>query len=181
MTNGPSSVVAKEPGADALVVLQLLQNPVGRTIQDVALRSMEGAGFRALDGGRTTINGLDAFVGTYQGTLQNLGQVGVRGAHVLLDRTVFLLAGIAPFDEYTRAEPAFARTINSFKPISRAEAEAIAPNRVDLYTARAGDTWQSIAERQGHVVKPTTLAIMNGHAVTDQPRPGERIKIVVAG
>jgi hypothetical protein len=30
-------------------------------------------------------------------------------------------------------------------------------------------------------VKPTTLAIMNGHAVTDQPRPGERIKIVVAG
>ena len=76
----------------------------------------------------------------------------------------------------------FTTTIHSFKPLSRSEAEGIAPNRVDLYTARAGDTWQSIAERQGgRVVKPATLAIMNGHAVNDQPRPGERIKIVVAG
>ena len=181
VNNGQTQVVAKEPGGRPLLLLQMVDRPVGRTLEDVALRSMASAGLRASSGGTTTLNGLEAFVGTYQGTLQNLGQVGVRGAHVLLDRTVFLLAGIAPFDEYTRAEPAFARTINSFKPISRAEAEAIAPNRVDLYTARAGDTWQSIAERQGHVVKPTTLAIMNGHAVTDQPRPGERIKIVVAG
>jgi predicted Zn-dependent protease len=181
VNNGQTQVVAKEPGGRTLLLLQMVDRPVGRTLEDVALRSMASAGLRANSGGTTTLNGLEAFVGTYQGTLQNLGQVGVRGAHVLLDRTVFLLAGIAPFDQYTRAEPAFTRTINSFKPISRAEAEAVAPNRVDLYTARAGDTWQSIAERQGHVVKPTTLAIMNGHAVTDQPRPGERIKIVVAG
>ena len=86
VTNGSSSMVAKEPGVDALIVLQLLQNPVGRTIQDVALRSMEGAGFRALDGVRSTGG-----------------------------------------------------------------------------------------------VKATTLAIMNGHAVSDQPRPGELLKIVVAG
>jgi hypothetical protein len=31
------------------------------------------------------------------------------------------------------------------------------------------------------VVKASTLAIMNGHAVSDQPRPAERLKIVVAG
>jgi len=31
------------------------------------------------------------------------------------------------------------------------------------------------------VVKASTLAIMNGHAVNDQPRAGERLKIVVAG
>ena len=30
-------------------------------------------------------------------------------------------------------------------------------------------------------MKASTLAIMNGHAVNDQPRPGERLKIVVAG
>ena len=53
--------------------------------------------------------------------------------------------------------------------------------RVD-YTARDGDTWQSIAMREGQeIVKATTLAIMNGHAFGDQPRPGERLKIVVAG
>jgi hypothetical protein len=53
---------------------------------------------------------------------------------------------------------------------------------VTLYTARAGDSWQSIAEHQSRaVVKATTLAIMNGHAVNDQPRPGERLTIVVSG
>jgi len=162
--------------------LQLLEQPAGRTIQEVALRSMESAGFRVLDGGRATINGLDAFAGTYQGTIENLGQVTVRAAHVLHDGKVFMLAGLAPPQLYPRLEPVFSRTINTFRPMTRAEAEAIRPNRVVLYAAREGDSWQSIAERQGKgVVKATTLAIMNGHAVNDQPRPGERLKIVVAG
>jgi len=66
--------------------------------------------------------------------------------------------------------------------MTRDEAEGIRPNHVGLYTARAGDTWQSIAGRSGKgVVKATTLAIMNSHAVNDQPKPGERFKIVVAG
>ena len=55
-------------------------------------------------------------------------------------------------------------------------------HRIDLYTAREGDGWQSIAGRQGNgILKPTTLAIMNGHAVHEQPRPRERLKIVVGG
>jgi predicted Zn-dependent protease len=180
--NGPSQVVAKEPGENVLMLLQVMDQPVGRTIQDVALRSMESAAFRVVDGGRTTINGLDAFVGTYQGAIQDFGQVMARAAHVAHDGKVFFIAGLAPPQVYPRAEPAFARTLNSFRPLTRAEAEAIRPNRVVLYTARDGDSWQSIAERQGKgVVKATTLAIMNGHAVNDQPRPGERLKIVVAG
>ena len=56
------------------------------------------------------------------------------------------------------------------------------PNKVELYTARAGDTWQAIAQCPGKgFVKASTLAIMNDHAVADQPSVGERIKIVVAG
>jgi predicted Zn-dependent protease len=182
VVNSRSQVVAKEPGANVLMLLQLLEQPVGRTIQDVALRSMESAGFRVVDGGRTTINGLDAFVGTYDGALQDLGRVTVRAAHVVHDRKVFLIAGLATPQVYPRLEPAFTKTFNSFRPMTRAEAEGIRPNRVVFYTARDGDSWQSIAEHQGKgVAKATTLAIMNGHAVNDQPRRGERLKIVVAG
>ena len=66
--------------------------------------------------------------------------------------------------------------------MSPAEAEEVRPNRIDLYTAPKGDSWQSIAERVGgSLAKPATLAIMNGHAIDDQPREGERLKIVVAG
>jgi predicted Zn-dependent protease len=182
VVNGPSQVVAKERGANVLMLLQLLEHAAGRTLQEVALRSMEGAGFRVLDGGRATINGLDAFVGTYQGTIQDLGQVTVRAAHIVHGGKPFLIAGLAPPQVYPRLEPVFSRTINAFRPMTRAEAEGIRPNRVALYTAREGDSWQSIAERQGKAaVKATTLAIMNGHAVNDQPRPGERLKIVVPG
>jgi predicted Zn-dependent protease len=182
VTNGTSQVVAKEPSVDAVLFLQLVEQPIGQSIQEIAQRSMAQAGFQILNGGRTTINGLDAFVGTYQGAMQDLGRVGARAAHIAHARNVFIVAGIAPQQIYPRVEPAFDRTINSFRPLTPAEAESIRPNRIDLYTAREGDTWQSIAERQGKgVVKPSTLAIMNGHAVNEQPRPGERLKIVVAG
>ena len=114
--------------------------------------------------------------------MERLGRVTARAAHILHDRSAFLVAGIAPQQKYQRLEPSFIKTLNSFRPMTRADAEGIRPNRIALYTARQGDTWQSIADHQGTgVVKATTLAIMNGHAVSDQPRPGERLKIVVAG
>jgi predicted Zn-dependent protease len=65
--------------------------------------------------------------------------------------------------------------------MSPSEAAAIRPDRIELYTAREGDTWQAIAERAGNIVKPATLAIMNGHPPDDPPRPGERLKLVVIG
>jgi predicted Zn-dependent protease len=78
-------------------------------------------------------------------------------------------------------DSAILSSIRSFKPISAAEAEAIRPNRVDIYVVRQGDSWQSIAERSGGVIKPPTLAIMNGAEPNSQPVVGRRIKIVVAG
>ncbi len=67
------------------------------------------------------------------------------------------------------------------RPLSAAEAEGIRPNRVDIYVVRDGDTWASIAERSGGLVRPATLAIMNNVAPDTAPRPGARIKIVVSG
>ena len=182
VNNGPAQVVAKQPGGNVFALLELVDRPAGRTVEQIALRSMEDAGLRPVEGGRTTINDLESFVGTYEGTLGDLGAVVVRAAHILHGRNLFLIAGIAPTPSYERVQGALMASIRSFRPLTVAEAGNIHPNRIDLYTARAGDTWQSIAERQGKgIVKPTTLAIMNGHAVSDQPRPGERLKIVVAG
>lgn len=182
VTNGTSQVVAKQPGAESVMLLQPLQRPSGRTIEDAALLGMENAGLRPVSGGRTTINGLEAYLGTYAGALQGFGRAEVRAAHIVHERSVYLVAGIAPQQAYDSAEPSFDKAIRSFRPLTRADAENLHPNRIDLYTARAGDTWQGIAERAGKgVVKPTTLAIMNGHAVNDPPRAGERLKIVVAG
>jgi predicted Zn-dependent protease len=50
-----------------------------------------------------------------------------------------------------------------------------------FYTVRDGDSWQSIAARNGNLVRGTTLAIMNNYEVNIQPGTGERIKIVTEG
>jgi predicted Zn-dependent protease len=180
--NGQSQVVAKRPGENVFLILQPVERPAGTAIETVAVRSMEEAGFRAIEGSRTRINGLDSFVATYQGALDDVGRVAVRAAHVVHERDVFMIAGISPTESYERDQSALEASIRSFRPLTTADAENIHPNRIDLYPARAGDTWQSIAERQGKgVVKPAILAIMNGHAVNEQPRAGERLKIVVGG
>jgi predicted Zn-dependent protease len=100
IANGKTQVVAKEPGRDVFVLLQLVQDTRGRSLEDVALRNMRGAGYRALEGGPTTINGLEAHVGTYQGSVRGLGRVHTRAAHITAGRHVYTVAGIAPGDTW---------------------------------------------------------------------------------
>jgi predicted Zn-dependent protease len=142
---------------------------------------MGNAGFRQLNGQRADINGLDAYVGTYQGTMQGLGNVGMVAAHILHDRRVYLLAGLAPANSFERAQHDLTRTLRSFRSLSASEAAQIRPNRIDLLTIRGGDTWQGIAERTGNLIKPSTLAIMNDYDPNTPPRVGDRIKVVVEG
>jgi predicted Zn-dependent protease len=179
--NTARQVAAKAPNADAFMVLQLVQKAQGNNVREVALSSMQGAGFRPVDGQTTTINGLEAFVGVYQGQVEGLGEVGSRAAHIAHDNRVYLLAGLAPSQIFSQADAAFTQTIRSFRPLSAAEAESIHPNRIDLYTVRDGDTWQSIAERSGRVVDAQTLATMNSSQPSTRPTPGARVKIVVGG
>jgi predicted Zn-dependent protease len=175
--NTPQQVVAKAPNADVFVLLQLVQKPQGGNLQDIALNSMRG--FRVVDGQRTTVNGLDAFIGVYQGAIEGLGNVTLRAAHIAHSGQVYMLAGLASAQTFQQADGTFQQTIRSFRPMSAAEAENIHPNRIDLYVVRQGDTWESIAERSRGVVTAQTLSIMNNSQPRERPTPGARIKIVV--
>jgi len=181
IANSPQQVVAKAPGADVFMLLQGVPKPQGRNIQEIALNDMADSGFRTINGARTTINGLEAFVGVYQGQIEELGPVTMRVAHIMHGRDVYVVAGIVAPNAFQQADGAFSASIRSFRPLSAAEAEDIRPDRVDLYVVRAGDTWASIAERSGGAIKPATLAVMNNAAPGSQPQPGARIKIVVRG
>jgi predicted Zn-dependent protease len=182
IANGQTQVVVKEPGGKSVMILQPIRRPLGRSIEDIAIISMQNAGLHQIDGSATTVNGLQAYRGTYAGALQQFGRVQVRALHVRTDRSVYLVAGISPIDTYPNVAGEFSKSLDSFRSLSAADAERLQPNRIALYTAREGDTWQSIAERQSQgMIKATTLAIMNGHPVNDQPPPGERLKIVVGG
>jgi predicted Zn-dependent protease len=179
--NTPEQVVAKAPGAEVYMLLEQVEMPRGNGVENIARGQMENAGFRILSGSRDQINGLDAFIGLYQGSLEGLGSVRVRAAHVVHNGNVYLVAGFAAPNIFDPLDSAMLMSIRSFKPLTAEEAAAVHPNRIDIYVVRPGDSWQSIAERSDGVIKPATLAVMNGAEPNSQPMVGSRIKIVVGG
>jgi predicted Zn-dependent protease len=183
LQNSPTQVMAREPGQQRYMVLQIVQKPSGRDIGEIAVNHMRGGNFQRVSGDRTRINGLDAYLGVYRGAIEGLGRVGMRAGHIVMpDRTVYVVAGFTPEAQFEAAHPTMTTAIQSFRELTRQQAAEIRPNRVDFYTVRAGDTWQSIAQGPSRGLVPApTLAIMNGAEPAAQPRAGDRIKIVVVG
>ena len=179
--NSPAAVVARQPGRDNYLLLTLAEDPAGE-LQRIAEREMLAAGYRMRQGLPTSINGLDAYVGTWTGSGREREQVIAHVAYIRSGRSVYVLGGFAPADEFGYIDREVDESIRSFRALGRDEAEAIRPNRIAIYETRAGDTWQGIAQRAGEgLVLASTLAILNGYPVYEQPTPGDVIKIVVAG
>ena len=88
-------MIAKALDREDYVILQLVPQASG-SLEQIARGTMANAGFQQLSGERSQINGLDAYVGTYQGQMQGLGDVVTLAAHIVHQRNVYLLAGLAP-------------------------------------------------------------------------------------
>lgn len=190
ITNASEAVMAQEPGAKHFMVLQQASSfgqPGSRTagarsIADTAVEMMRKAGYTAVDGSLQRINGNEAYVGVYRGTAKDVGKVTMRAAHIAVGRQIYVVAGFAPDDDFALADREIGPAVQSFRQLTPQEASKIRPNRLQFYTVKAGDSWQSIAARHGrNFVNAATLAIMNDHEVFEQPSAGTRIKIVVEG
>jgi predicted Zn-dependent protease len=182
VTNSPDAVLAQEPGTEHYMVLQEVEQPRGLSIADAAVAAMRKAGYTVVDGRMERINGLEAHVGLYRGNAKGTGKVQMRAAHIGMGRQMYVVAGFAPEAEFDRVDRELQPSLKSFRQLSAQEASQVRPNRVEFYVVRQGDSWQSIATRQGKsIVNAATLAIMNDRAVNVQPQPGDRVKIVVEG
>jgi predicted Zn-dependent protease len=179
--NSATQVVAKAPGGDIYMLLRDSDAPANVPLRDAATRSMSNGGFTLLRGTGETINGLDAFVGIYRGAFEGLGEVLMRTAHIRHGDITYMVGGFADEQRFNQVQNAVADSFRSFAPLTAAEAEAIQPNRIDMYVVRTGDTWAAIAERSGGLIEAPSLAIMNGVEPGARPQVGQRIRIVVAG
>ena len=180
--NSSEQVVAQPGGEKVLMLMRAATEARGASLADGAKRHMRGLGFTLEQGTIEQVGARDAFVGIYRGKAKEIGAVRIRAAHVTIGRQVYFVAGVAPEAEFDRMDPEFEQTVRSFRELSSTEAARIRPNRVALYVAKAGDTWQGIAQRAGRgLVSSTRLALMNGFAVNTQPPAGTRLKIVVEG
>ncbi len=180
--NSSEQVVAEREGDKVLMLLRGASEAQGASLADGARRHMRELGFTLEQGAIEQIDARDGFIGLYRGKVREVGAVRIRAAHVPVGRQVYLIAGVAPDAEFAQVDPEFMAAVRSFRELSGAEASRIKPNRLALYVARSGDTWQGIAQRAaGGLVSSTRLALMNGFAVNTQPPAGTRLKIVVEG
>lgn len=180
--NSSEQVVAQLDGEKVLMVMRSADTGRNAALSEGAKRHMRGLGFTLEDGQLAPLNGVESFVGTYRGKAKGVGDVRVRAAHIPIGRQVYMVAGVAPAADFGRVDAEFTATMQSFRQLSSGEAAQVRPNRLTLYTTRAGDSWQSIAQRAGRgLVTATRLALMNGFAVNTQPPAGTRLKIVVEG
>ncbi|MPZ19346.1 MAG: M48 family metalloprotease [Luteitalea sp.] len=180
--NSPTLVVAQPKGGNAAMQLDVMEKVAGRNLEEAVVQDMRRAGFKPVAGGSTTINGLSAAQGTFQGRLQNVGDAGVLATYIRHASRVFRVLGVAPASAFETVGETFRKTARSFEPMSEADAERIRPNVVRLHTVRSGDTWESIAKGPGHgIVNASTLAVMNGTSASEGPRAGEVVKIVEEG
>jgi predicted Zn-dependent protease len=192
LTNTEQAVLAQEPGTEHYMVLQEVERQATRpvaggpmtqqSIADTALAAMRRAGYTPVDGALQRINGNDAYVGRYRGNAKEVGKVEMRAAHIAVGRQLYVVAGFAPEKEFDLVDREITPAVQTFRQLTAAEASNVRPNRVQFYVVRQGDSWQSIAARQGKgYVNAATLAIMNDREVSTQPQPGDRVKIVVEG
>ncbi len=182
LTNTEQAVMAQEPGTEHFMVLQEVEQARGRSVGDVAMEAMRKAGYTVVDGSLQSINGNQAHVGLYRGDAKGAGKVMMRAAHIAIGRQIYVVAGFAPEKEFDLVDRDIQPSLQTFRQLSPSEASNVRPNRVEFYVVRQGDSWQSIAARQGKgFVNAATLAIMNDHEVQVQPQAGDRVKIVIEG
>ena len=191
--NSPEAVMAREPGTEHYMVLQEVEQPriqgqsspgSSRSVGDVAVAAMRNAGYTMVEGRIGQIDGHEAHIGLYRGNAKGTskGKVLMRAAHISMGRQMYVVAGFAPEAEFQQVEREILPAMQSFRTLTAVEASHVQPNRVDFYVVQPGDSWQSIAVRQGKtIVNAATLAIMNDREVNVQPQEGDRIKIIVEG
>jgi predicted Zn-dependent protease len=127
---------------------------------------------------QTTINGLNALVGTARVQQRN-GQVDVTVvAYEFARGQAYHFATLTPAGRTSVFDSMF----NSMRRITANEAAQVVPRRIDVVTAGRGDTVQSLAGRMAYTsAQVERFRVLNGLAANAQVVPGEKYKIVVRG
>ncbi|MBI2877970.1 MAG: M48 family metalloprotease [Candidatus Tectomicrobia bacterium] len=191
--NGKSAVLSKEPDpeqgekpdhkSERNHFIQMTVDDLSKryTPEEYA-RKYAGGKFKIRTGEAREVNGLKAYVGMGEGSHRKLGKIAIQYAFILKGDKVFHLIGFAPPGEFKEVEGKFLKTIESFRGLSREEAEKIKPTRIEIYEVKAGETLEAIVKAhaaKGQDVKE--IAKLNG---LDPQKPdlkaGQKIKLIVA-
>ncbi len=155
--NTKQALWAVSPNGDAVMQLTLAEGDS----PDRAARDFFGRQeIRGLDADRTSVNGLNAVVGTFDAAS---GQTPVRGvaAFVRLEDRIFRMVGYTGRTAYSRYARSLGAAVRSFGPLRERWALDVQPNRIDVVVPRRDMTLEQFMKAYPSDVKPQTVAIIN--------------------
>ena len=181
INNGKEVLAAKHPEKEYFIQMTLSDLGKKLSAADFARKVEKSYHLEKLSGSSQIINGLSAYVGTYQGMKGKMGKIKAKVASILVEDKGYVVMGFSSLDSFEEILPLFTPTINSFKRLSLEEAKKIKPHKIKIYTVKKGDTWKSIAYKFGQQAgEAKTLALINGSDTANFPQPGTRIKVICA-
>lgn len=173
--NKPERLLAASPDDGALLQMQTTDKGTARTPQEYLVVSMK---LRDLQDARALkVNGLPAYSGVTR--MQTpFGARDARVAVVFLNQQAFRFFGAAR-DANAAIDSAFLNTVQSLHSLRPNERALARGQRVDLTTARAGDSFAKYARRAPLKNEPEAiLRLLNGKYPQGEPVPGELVKLI---
>ncbi len=178
MVNAPDAVSITGTGGQAQCSGAAYQGDMENYIANV-FRAIGGNQAQIAYGNirRTTVNGIPAaYAIARANSSSGPVEVTVFAYEFTADRAYHIVA-ITPVGENR-----FDGLFQSVRRLTPAEASAIRPRRVSVVTVRPGDTVSSLAERMSYSdYRLERFRVLNGLSAQDAVRPGQKVKLIIAG
>jgi len=186
LMNGERAVMALGPNNARIVFDQAPRARDGRNSAENLspldyLRQVWGRNSSLSQAESITINGLPAATAAARLSTKS-GTFDARLVTVRFDeRTMFRFLFLSPPAQTASLNEPYRRTTYSFAKLSEREAQTAQPPRIRTVRVAAGDTVESLAQRMPFdELGAQRFRVMNGLTAGQQPRVGDRVKIISA-
>jgi predicted Zn-dependent protease len=181
LQNSPRAVGAMSPHRDAIVYLTADMPPGGlqEAAESFVTRELQGRA-RVRDSQPVKLGSLDAW--RLEATTPSAaGSTDVLSTFFTFRDATWRITGLAPSGVAERHRGRILATSRSFRPIDREQAARIAPTRLQVVTARAGEDIETLSTRTGNTWSAVRTAVLNGLESHHRFVDGDPVKIAVTG
>lgn len=179
LANNPAQIVAKDKASGAVVLFDSAPNPGGQSAADYLTQSwMKGEAVSNLE--TIDINGKRAATGEFKGLI-NKQPVTVRLTAVeWAPGTFFRFQMAIPQGVSGTVMDGLKRVTYSLRPMTASEIQSIKPYRLQIVTAKPGDSVTSIARNQPYpTLQEERFRALNGMNAAENVTPGVLYKNIV--
>ncbi len=175
--NGKQAVGAMNPERTAQIMLE----GQGRGSDPAAAASayLSKQQLQIVDQGARRIGSSRAYRAIGTANSQS-GKMGVDLTWISHDGTIYRLTGLTAAAGFQAVKPTFDRTAQSFRSLSWSEKNSFKEHRLEIATARSGETLAALSRRTGNTWALDKTAVANNLSQNDRLRAGQRVKIAVA-